>query len=148
MFRWVFGAIGAAIIALFIGEFWGLIKAGALFDVLEAASGKVQEAHFIRKDLVGEAKQSVAQWILSLSCIIATVAVLFTKASYESWVDCFMIGIPYGFAFGTSLLFLLSHFQRFEDIHLAIGNMAYGMTTLAILMTLFLAFAMRVRDRL
>lgn len=147
MFRWFFATVFAAIIGLFLQEFWGLIKAGSVFDLLEAVAGKVQEAHFIRKDLVGETKQSVAQWVLSFSILSATVAMFFSKATSETWLDCFMGGIPYGFALGTALLFLLSYFQRFEDIHSAIGSMAYGLAAIATLGTLLLALAMRIKDR-
>lgn len=145
--RWIFAAIGAAIIGLFVSEFWQLIKAGALFDALEGISGEVKEANFIRTDLVDTVKQSIAQWVLSFSGIIATILVFLTKTSEEEWMGCFISGIVYGFTLGIGVLFLLSNFERFKDIHLAVGNAQYAMAGLAIIMTLVQAFIIRIRDK-
>jgi hypothetical protein len=145
--HWFVGTLAAAVIATFVAEFWALIKAGALFDFLESAAGQVQQAHFIRTDLVSSGKQALAQWILAVSCVVGWILTVWTRARDEPWIDSFMFGIAYGFTLGLGLLFLLSNFGRFKDVHLAVGDAQYGLAGIAMISTFAMAMAYRFRER-
>lgn len=145
--RWLGGAIAAAIVATIVGELWSLIKAGELFSFLESAAGRVQEGHFIRTDLVSTAKQSVAEWLLAISCLVGWLVTFWSQAKGDSWLDGFVFGIGYGYTLGLGILFILSNFERFKDIHLAVGNAQYALAGVAMVCTVAMAIAFRLRDR-
>jgi hypothetical protein len=147
IWRWLGGAIATAIVATIVGELWSLIKAGELFSFLESAAGRVKQAHFIRTDLVSTAKQSVAEWILAMSCIVGWLVTFWSRGKGDSWVDSFIFGTGYGFTLGLGVLFLLSNFEHFKDIHLAVGNSQYALAGIAMICTVAMAVAFRLRDR-
>jgi hypothetical protein len=147
VWRWLAVTIAAAIVATIVTEFWLLIKAGELFSFLDSAAGQVKSAHFIRTDLVSAAKQSVAEWILAMSCVVGWLATFWSRGKGESWSDNFFFGIGYGYTLGLGILFILSNFEHFKDIHLAVGSLQYTLAGIAMISTVALAIAFRFRDR-
>jgi hypothetical protein len=145
--RWFVGTVAAAIVATIVGELWALIKAGALFDFIQHAAGPMREAHFIRTDLVSSEKQSVAQWILAISSIAGWIAVGLTRRKGEPFMDTWVFGIGYGFTFGLGILFFLAMFDRFKDIQLAVGDLQYSLAGIAMISSVAIAIAQRIRDR-
>lgn len=147
MRKWIYGAIGAGIVSLIINELYFLVKAGAIFDGIIRLSGDVNQSHFIRTDLVDSSKQSVAQWILSVSSIAVTIGTIYTKSLLEDWMSCLVSGLVYGYTLGLGIIFLLANFDRFKDIHLAVGDAQYAFAGMAILVTLFEAFVIRLERK-
>ncbi|WP_415717128.1 hypothetical protein [Roseibium sp.] len=144
VYFWLAAAIGAAIVSTIVSEFWGLIKGGNLFDALDDVAEGVQNTQFVRTDLVDAQKQSIAQWILAICVLLMTVAVIVTRTIQEGIIDIFVNGIMYGFVLGVGVLFILSAFDRYEDVYLAIGKsqivMAGSAIVIVILRELILRF--------
>jgi hypothetical protein len=147
VWTWLAGAIATGIVATIINDLWVLIKAGALFDFFNSAAGQVRQTHFIRSDLVSTAKQSVAEWILAMSCIVGWLLTFWSREEGESWADIGIFGIGYGFALGLGFLFILSNFERFKDIHLAVGDAQYALAGMVLICNVAMVIAIRLRER-